>query len=79
MHHGSYGIGKGGFDGTALLAWTVVGLPIAWGDWITRRSRSRCSAEQGCPAAFWARIGKPLRAFHERRRAGTAMHKTRTN
>ncbi len=35
VHHGSYGIGKGGFDGTALLAWAVVGLPIAWGVWIT--------------------------------------------
>ncbi len=34
-HYGSYGIGKGGFDGTALLAWAVVGLPIAWGVWIT--------------------------------------------
>jgi hypothetical protein len=34
-HYGSYGIGKGGFDGTALLAWVVVGLPIAWGVWIT--------------------------------------------
>jgi len=34
-HYGSYGIGKGGFDGTALAAWAVVGLPIAWGVWIT--------------------------------------------
>ena len=35
LQHGSYGIGKGGFDGTALLAWAVVGLPLAWGVWIT--------------------------------------------
>jgi hypothetical protein len=34
-HYGSFGIGKGGFDGTALLAWTIVGLPLAWGVWIT--------------------------------------------
>lgn len=34
-HYGSYGIGKGGLDGTAMLAWAVVGLPIAWGVWIT--------------------------------------------
>ena len=34
-HYGSYGIGKGGFNGPALLAWAVVGLPIAWGVWIT--------------------------------------------
>jgi MFS family permease len=33
--HGSFGIGKGGFDGTALLAWAVVGIPLAWGVWIT--------------------------------------------
>jgi MFS family permease len=35
VQYGSFGIGKGGFDGTALLAWTVVGLPLAWGVWIT--------------------------------------------
>lgn len=35
VQYGSYGIGKGGFDGTALLAWAVVGLPLAWGVWIT--------------------------------------------
>ncbi len=32
---GSFGIGKGGFDGTALAAWAVVGIPILWGIWIT--------------------------------------------
>ncbi|RCW25976.1 nitrate/nitrite transporter NarK [Ciceribacter lividus] len=32
---GSFGIGKGGFDGKALAAWAVIGLPILWGVWIT--------------------------------------------
>jgi MFS family permease len=31
---GSHGIGKGGLDGKALLAWAVVGIPIAWGVWV---------------------------------------------
>lgn len=35
LQYGSFGIGKGGLDGTALLAWAVVGIPIAWGVWIT--------------------------------------------
>lgn len=33
--HGSYGIGKGGLDGKAMLAWAAVGIPILWGIWIT--------------------------------------------
>jgi hypothetical protein len=32
---GSFGIGTGGFDGKALAAWAVVGIPILWGVWIT--------------------------------------------
>jgi MFS family permease len=32
---GSYGIGKGGLDGAAVVAWLIVGVPIAWGVWIT--------------------------------------------
>jgi MFS family permease len=32
---GSYGIGKGGLDGAAVVAWLIVGIPIAWGVWIT--------------------------------------------
>ena len=32
---GSYGIGTGGFDAKAALAWAVVGLPLLWGVWIT--------------------------------------------
>ena len=35
IQYGSHGIGKGGFNGAALAAWAVVGLPIAWGVWIT--------------------------------------------
>ena len=32
---GSYGIGRGGLDGAAVFAWLIVGIPIAWGVWIT--------------------------------------------
>ncbi|MDX3975556.1 OFA family MFS transporter [Shinella sp.] len=32
---GSFGIGKGGFDGKAALAWAVVGIPLLWGIWVT--------------------------------------------
>jgi MFS family permease len=32
---GSFGIGKGGLDAKAALAWLAIGLPIAWGVWIT--------------------------------------------
>jgi len=32
---GSFGIGRGGFDGKTLAAWAVVGIPILWGVWIT--------------------------------------------
>jgi MFS family permease len=28
---GSFGIGRGGLDGRAVLAWLVVGVPLAWG------------------------------------------------
>ena len=34
-HTGSFGIGKGGLDAKAALAWTAVGIPILWGVWIT--------------------------------------------
>lgn len=33
--HGSFGIGKGGLDLPAAIAWAVVGVPILWGVWIT--------------------------------------------
>ncbi|THK34763.1 MFS transporter [Ensifer sp. MPMI2T] len=32
---GSFGIGRGGLDGLALLAWAVVVIPIVWGVWVT--------------------------------------------
>ena len=32
---GSFGIGTGGLDAKALVAWAVVGIPILWGVWIT--------------------------------------------
>ncbi|HEY4892044.1 MAG TPA: MFS transporter, partial [Reyranella sp.] len=32
---GSYGIDRGGLDGAAVVAWLIVGVPIAWGVWIT--------------------------------------------
>jgi MFS family permease len=35
---GSFGIGKGGLDAKAALAWAVVGLPLLWGVWITLRN-----------------------------------------
>ncbi|MCJ8506690.1 OFA family MFS transporter [Rhizobium lemnae] len=35
---GSFGIGKGGLDAKAILAWAVVGLPLLWGVWVTLRS-----------------------------------------
>ena len=35
---GSFGIGKGGFDGKALAAWAVVGIPLLWGVWVTLKS-----------------------------------------
>lgn len=38
---GSFGIGKGGFDGPALLFWAFVGVPLAWGGWITLKNAIR--------------------------------------
>jgi hypothetical protein len=32
---GSFGIGKGGLDAKAALFWLFVGIPLAWGVWIT--------------------------------------------
>jgi hypothetical protein len=28
---GAYGIGRGGLDAKALVAWALVGIPLAWG------------------------------------------------
>ncbi|MDO1584056.1 OFA family MFS transporter [Rhizobium oryzicola] len=35
---GSFGIGTGGFDAKAALAWAVVGIPLLWGVWVTLKS-----------------------------------------
>ncbi|RKE80172.1 OFA family MFS transporter [Rhizobium sp. AG855] len=35
---GSFGIGRGGLDAKAAIAWAVVGLPLLWGVWITLRN-----------------------------------------
>jgi len=32
---GSYGIGTGGLDGMAALAWAAIGIPILWGVYVT--------------------------------------------
>ena len=34
-HAGSHGIGRGGLTVTAALAWLCVGVPLAWGIWMT--------------------------------------------
>ena len=38
---GSFGIGTGGLDAKALLFWAFVGIPLAWGVWITLQSAAR--------------------------------------
>lgn len=35
---GSFGIGTGGFDLKAALAWAAVGIPLLWGVWVTIKS-----------------------------------------
>jgi hypothetical protein len=35
---GSFGIGRGGIDAPALLFWAFVGIPMAWGAWITLKN-----------------------------------------
>ncbi len=35
---GSFGIGKGGLDAQAALFWAFVGIPLAWGVWITLKN-----------------------------------------
>ncbi|MEJ0079043.1 MAG: OFA family MFS transporter [Alphaproteobacteria bacterium] len=38
---GSYGIGKGGLDVQAAIFWAFVGVPLAWGFWITLKNAAR--------------------------------------
>jgi MFS family permease len=35
---GSFGIGRGGLDGKAIVAWGFVGIPILWGVWVTLKT-----------------------------------------
>src|SRR6516164_9326024 len=35
---GSFGIGKGGLDWKAVVFWSFVGIPLAWGVWITLKT-----------------------------------------
>jgi MFS family permease len=37
----SHGIGRGGLDGRAALAWLAVGIPLLWGAWITLQSAAK--------------------------------------
>ena len=41
VQFGSFGIGKGGFDGKAALFWAFVGIPLAWGVWKTLESATK--------------------------------------
>jgi MFS family permease len=38
VQHGSFGIGKGGFDAKTALFWAFVGIPLGWGVWKTLES-----------------------------------------
>jgi MFS family permease len=38
---GSFGIGRGGVEPKVLLFWAFVGIPLAWGVWITLKSAAR--------------------------------------
>jgi len=38
---GSFGIGKGGLDAKAALFWAFVGIPLAWGVWVTLKATMR--------------------------------------
>jgi hypothetical protein len=38
---GSHGIGFGGLDAKAALFWAFVGIPLAWGVWITLQSAAK--------------------------------------
>jgi MFS family permease len=38
---GSFGIGFGGLDAKAVLFWAFVGIPLAWGVWITLQTAAK--------------------------------------
>ena len=37
----AYGIGRGGLDAQASLAWALVGIPLAWGVWKTLENAAK--------------------------------------
>jgi MFS family permease len=41
LRTGSFGIGKGGIDAKALLFWAFVGIPLAWGVWVTLKNAAK--------------------------------------
>jgi MFS family permease len=41
IQHGSFGIDRGGFDLKAALFWLFVGVPLAWGVWMTVQSAAK--------------------------------------
>jgi hypothetical protein len=38
---GADGIGRGGADAKAFIAWALVGLPLAWGVWQTLENAAK--------------------------------------
>jgi len=38
---GAYGIGRGGLDAKAFIAWSSVGIPLAWGVWKTLENAAK--------------------------------------
>ena len=38
---GAYGIGRGGLDTKAFIAWSAVGIPLAWGVWKTLENAAK--------------------------------------
>jgi hypothetical protein len=38
---GAHGIGRGGLDAKAFIAWALVGLPLAWGVWKTLENAAK--------------------------------------
>jgi hypothetical protein len=37
----AYGIGRGGLDAKAFIAWALVGIPLAWGVWKTLENAAK--------------------------------------
>jgi hypothetical protein len=39
--NGAYGIGWGGVDSRAVMAWAAVGIPLGWGVWKTLENAAK--------------------------------------